>query len=84
MMLGRDLPVFIVDTHSLYWFQNDPAQLSPAADAVFRLAAAGGAHIVVPAIVVAEFYYLTQKLGLPVPPAALLADINDSVEFVFF
>ena len=82
-MQGRDLPVFIVDTHSLYWFQNDPSQLSAAADAVFRLAAAGGGRIVVPAIVVAEFYYLTQKLGLPVPPSALLADINESREFVF-
>jgi PIN domain nuclease of toxin-antitoxin system len=28
-------------------------------------------------------YYLTQKLGLPVPPSELLADINDSREFVF-
>ena len=82
-MQASDLPRFVVDTHALYWFQKEASRLSAAADAVFRLAATGSAQIIVPAIVVAEYYYLTQKAGLPVPPSALLADINDSREFVF-
>ena len=82
-MLERDIPVYIVDTHALFWYLEYPNQLSPAADAVFRLAAAGLATIIVPAIVVAEFYYLTQKAGPPVTPSTLFAYINQSSEFVF-
>ena len=57
--------------------------MSPAADAAFRLAAAGGAKIIVPAIVVAELYYLTAKLGNPISPASLIAVLNRSREFRF-
>jgi len=60
-----------------------PDLLSPAADAAFRLAAAGGARIIVPAIVVAELYYLTAKRGDPIYPSSLIANINRSREFRF-
>ena len=63
-MQASDLPRFVVDTHALYWFQKEASRLSAAADAVFRFAATGSAQIIVPAIVVAEYYYLTQKAGL--------------------
>ena len=82
-MLSRDLPEYIVDSHALFWFLEYPSQLSPAADAVFRLAAAGGALIVVPAIVVAELFYLTAKAGLPILPSELLSRIDASREFAF-
>ena len=75
--------IYVVDTHTLFWYFEYPHLLSPSADAIFRLAAVGGAQIIVPAIVVAEFYYLTQKAGNPVPPSEVLSDINDSREFVF-
>ncbi len=77
------LPVYVVDTHALFWFRRDASRLSPAADAVFRLASVGAATIIVPAIVVAELFYLTQKQGNPISPAVLLADIARSREFVF-
>lgn len=83
MTLDHGLPVYVVDTHALYWYRTNPGRLSPAADAVFRLADAGGAHIIVPAIVIAELYYLTQKFGPGASPSAMLADINNSREFVF-
>ncbi len=82
-MFDRAAVAYVVDTHALFWYLRDDSRLTPAADAVFRLAAAGGAHIIVPAIVVAELFYLTQKLGAPIPPSALLADISESREFVF-
>ena len=82
-MLERDVPVYIVDTHTLFWYLEYPHRLSPAADAVFRLAAAGLARVIVPAIVVAEYYYLTQKAGPPITPSTLFAYINQSSEFVF-
>ena len=76
-------PVYVADTHALFWYRQDSSKLSPAADAVFRLALAGEAYILVPAIVVAELYYLTQKLGTAQSPTDILADINNSREFVF-
>ena len=82
-MLDPGLPVYIVDTHALYWYWTNPTRLSPAADAVFRLADAGGARIIVPAIVIAELFFLTQKFGPAVLPSAMLADINNSREFAF-
>lgn len=82
-MRDPDLPIYVLDTHTLFWYLEYPNRLSPAADAVFRLAVAGGAHIVVPAIVVAELFYLTQRLGNAITPSTLLAEINRSREFVF-
>ena len=70
-MLYRPLR-FVVDTHALWWYLRSPDRLTAAASAVFRLAETGNATIVVPAITVAEFYYLSVKLGHPVAPAALL------------
>ena len=82
-MYDPGTPVYVTDTHALFWYRKDSSKLSPAADAVFRLAFAGGAQILVPAIVVAELYYLTQKLGTAQTPSDILADIKSSREFVF-
>jgi PIN domain nuclease of toxin-antitoxin system len=51
---------------------RSPDRLTPAASAVFRLAETGNATIVVPAIAVAEFYFLSVKLKQPVAPSTLL------------
>lgn len=70
---------FVVDTHALWWYLRSPERLSVAASTVFRLAETGNATIVVPAIVVAEFYFLSLKLGQPFSPVGLLEAI-DSVD----
>ena len=67
---------FVVDTHALWWYFRSPERLRVAADAVFHLAETGNAAVVVPAIVVAEFYYLSAKLGSPLEPAALLEALD--------
>ena len=67
---------FIADTHALWWYLKSPERLSAAAAAVFRLAETGNATIVVPAIAVAEFYFLSVKLGQPFAPAVLLAALD--------
>ena len=69
-------PRFVVDTHALWWYLRAPERLSIAAAAVFRLAETGNAIIVVPAIVVAEFYFLSAKLGQPLVPADLLDTLS--------
>ena len=67
---------FVVDTHALWWYLRSPERLTTAASAVFRLAETGNATIIVPAIAVAEFYFLSAKLGQPVPPSDLLAALD--------
>ena len=67
---------FVVDTHALWWYLSSPERLTPAASAVFRLAETGNATIVVPAITVAEFYFLSVKLRQPISPAELLNALN--------
>ncbi len=63
---------FVVDTHALWWYLRSPERLTPAASAVFRLAETGNATIVVPAIAIAEFYFLSAKLKQPIAPSTLL------------
>lgn len=63
---------FVVDTHALWWYLRSPERLTPAASAVFRLAETGNATIIVPAIAIAEFYFLSAKLRQPVAPSTLL------------
>ena len=56
----------------MWWYLRSPKRLPAAASAVFRLAETGNATIVVPAIAVAEFYFLSVKLGQPFAPSHLL------------
>lgn len=80
MMANREgSAVYIADTHALYWYLRHPERLSAAADAVFRLAESGNALIIVPAIVVAELYFLSVKIGQPFSPSAML-EAMDSAE----
>ena len=67
---------FVVDTHALWWYLRSPERLTTAASAVFRLAETRNATIIVPAIAVAEFYFLSAKLGQPIPPSDLLAALD--------
>ena len=74
-------PAYVADTHALWWYLNSSDRLSPAADAVFRLIETGNALLIVPAIVIAEMYFLSVKLGKPFPPTDLYEAL-DSVEGV--
>ena len=70
-------PQFVIDTHALWWYLKIPNRLSAAATVIFRLAETGNAILVIPAIAVAETYFLSVKLGQPLPPAALLDALVD-------
>ena len=65
-------PRFVVDAHALWWYIMARERLSRAAANVFRLVETGEASMVVPAIVVAEIYYLSEKLGAPLTPPDLM------------
>ena len=64
--------LFVVDTHALWWYLRFPERLSPAASAIFQLAKTGNATIIVPAIAVAELYFLSVKMRKPFIPSELL------------
>ena len=66
----------LLTPHDLLVVSPVPDRLSIAASTVFQLAETGNATVVVPAIVVAEFYYLSVKLGSPLEPSALLEALD--------
>ena len=74
-------PVYVADTHAMWWYLSSSDRLSPAADAVFRLVETGNALLMIPAIVIAEIYFLSVKLGSPFPPTDLYEAL-DGVEGV--
>ena len=54
---------FVADTHALFWYLIDSPRLGPNAADAFDAADRGQAIIHIPAIVLAELYYLNVKLG---------------------
>ena len=68
--------LFVVDTHALWWYFKASTRLSAIASNIFGMAAAGEATIIVPAIVVAEFYFLSVKFGEPMPPSELMDSVR--------
>ena len=72
-------PRFVVDAHALWWYIMARERLSHAAANVFRLAEQGRASLIVPAIVVAELYYLSVKLGEPLMPSSLLTELAPTI-----
>lgn len=70
---GRPGPSrFVVDTNALWWYISRSDKLSPAAEAIFELALAGRAVLIVPAIALAELYYVSVKMGRSYTPADLM------------
>ena len=70
--------VYVVDTHPLWWHLTAQSRLSTTAREVFRQAQAGEAVVIVPAIVVAELYYLSAKLGTPIVPAEFMGELAEN------
>ena len=81
--LGRRAATYVLDAHALYWYLHDPARLSLAAEMAIDAVVAAHALGLVPAIVVAELYYLTVKLQEPVAPRALFSALGNSGGFSF-
>lgn len=80
---GVRLPVYVVDAHALYWRFRDPSSLSRGAQTAFASTEGGGGEAIVPAIVVAEVYYLSRKLGRPFVPQRILDAIDATPGYAF-
>ena len=55
------LPLFLMDTHSLYWRRLGSSKLSKAAAQVFDDGIAGKAVLLVHHVAIAEMFYTLQK-----------------------
>lgn len=73
---------YVTDTHSLFWYLTNSSMLGPNASSAFDEADNGAALIYVPAIVLAELYYLNEKFGRPVDFAAEYRRIISGSQFV--
>lgn len=76
------MKLYVADTHALFWYLTASARLSAKAKAAFDEGAQGQALIYVPAIVLAELYYLNQKLNAPLDIPAALVQLRQSAQFV--
>jgi PIN domain nuclease of toxin-antitoxin system len=77
-------PVFVLDTHALYWHLFEPAKLSAPASQAIADGEAGKAVLVVYHLVLAELFFLLQKhkqeTEFPAALALLLANPNYRIE----
>jgi PIN domain nuclease of toxin-antitoxin system len=76
------MKLYVADTHALYWYLTASPRLSEAARAAFDEGARGEALIYVPAIVLAELYYLNQKFDQPLDFAEEYTRLERSGQFV--
>jgi predicted nucleic acid-binding protein len=73
---------YVGDAHALFWYLTASPRLGAAASAAFAEADAGNARIHVHAIVLAELFYLNEKLGRPVDFEATYARLSAAPQFV--
>jgi PIN domain nuclease of toxin-antitoxin system len=73
---------YMTDTHSFFWYLTNSSRLGPNASIAFDEADNGMALIYVPAIVLAELYYLNEKFDRPVDFATEYARLSKNSQFV--
>jgi PIN domain nuclease of toxin-antitoxin system len=73
----------VVDTHTLFWYLTASPRLGFQAKAALDEGARGEATIYVPAIALAELYYLNEKLGRPFDLTVEFDRLRQSSQFVF-
>lgn len=73
---------YVTDTHSLYWYLTASPKLGRGAQQAFEQALRGDAEIIIPAIVLAELYYLNEKAGEPLVFNEEIAKLRLAGQFV--
>jgi PIN domain nuclease of toxin-antitoxin system len=74
--------LYVADTHALFWYLINSPSLGINARLAFDEADANQALIYIPAIVIAELYYLNEKKGQPLDFQAKYARLVHSKQFV--
>ena len=73
---------YVADTHALLWYLQNSPQLGQNANAAFDEADNGNALIYIPAIVLAELYFLIVKFNYPIDFASEFQNLNTSGQFI--
>jgi PIN domain nuclease of toxin-antitoxin system len=73
---------YVCDTHALLWYLINSPALGANARLAFDEADAGQALIYIPAIVIAELYYLNEKKGRPLDFRTKYASLAQSKQLV--
>ncbi|MDY0004321.1 MAG: type II toxin-antitoxin system VapC family toxin [Polyangia bacterium] len=55
---------YVADTHAIFWYLSGSPKLGERARKIFAEAESGKAEIFIPTIVLAELFFLHEKLGL--------------------
>jgi PIN domain nuclease of toxin-antitoxin system len=76
------LKLYVADTHTLFWYFTASSSLGSKALGAFDEAKDGHALIYVPAIVLAELYFLNEKKNRPIDYSATFALLVQSAQFV--
>jgi PIN domain nuclease of toxin-antitoxin system len=77
----RTVNGYVADTHALYWYLTDSPRLGQNASGAFDEADAGQATIYVPAVAVAELFYMNEKLGRQLDFRSTLHYLQSSSQF---
>jgi PIN domain nuclease of toxin-antitoxin system len=77
------LTEYVADTHAFFWYLTAMPQLGANALNAFRAGEQGQARIYLPSIVLAELYYLNEKLKRPLDFAQEFARIKSGAQFSF-
>jgi PIN domain nuclease of toxin-antitoxin system len=72
---------YVADTHALYWYLTDSPRLGQQASEAFDEADAGRATVYVPAIALAELFYMNEKLGRRLDFRSTLHSLRASSQF---
>jgi PIN domain nuclease of toxin-antitoxin system len=75
------MTTYVADTHALYWYLVDSRTLGRNASVAFDEAAAGRATILIPAILLAELFYLNQKHCRPLDFAHQYGLLSAAAQF---
>ena len=74
---------YVTDTHALFWYLTASPKLGKGAKSAFDEGASGEALILIPAIVLAELYFLNEKFGGALGFPTELARLRGSGQFEF-
>ncbi|HMV48472.1 MAG TPA: hypothetical protein PLD20_23815 [Blastocatellia bacterium] len=72
---------YVTDPHALYWYFINSPQLGARASAAFDEADQGRAIIYIPAIVIAELYYLNKKYGFRLDLSPVITELRQRTQF---
>ncbi len=80
-MQSSELPLYVTDSHSLIWYLLDSPKLSFNASEVFKAVEQGRAKLLIPAIVIAEIFFIVQSGKVQADLDSLLLKIQESDNF---